>query len=688
MARDLILGTAGHIDHGKTSLVKALTGIDCDRLPEEKARGITIDIGFARLDLGDFRLGIVDVPGHERFIKNMLAGATGIDLAVLVVAADDSVMPQTREHLEILRLLGLRHGLVALTKCDLVDETTREVVELEIRDLVRGSFLESASIIRTSAHTGEGIAELKAAVAEICRHIAPSPPTPLASGARGEDATPLPPSGRGEVSSPLPPGERGRGEGEWFRMAIDRSFIVQGHGTVVTGSVTSGSVRVGDELEWQPRGQRVRVRSLQNHDQSVEEVHRGQRAAINLAGVHHEDVVRGQELATPGYLVPARVLTIRLHCLADARRPIKHRAAVRFHVGTAEIMGTVALLDCDGVEPGGWGLAQVFLEEPATTTWGQPFVVRGPSATQTLGGGQVLQPVGRKIRRRHLDVLERVERLWTGDTDARALAVAWFGGFAGFTPADLVRGANIAPDQTAAVIGRLQERGELVEVAAGPGRPMLLHADMIRELDERILQVLARLHEQFPLMSAHDRQKVQSQLDYIGDDALVHAEVDRLIHLKRVVGDLRRIARADHKPKLSGNLRKLKDKIVAAYQEGQFQPPDPASFAGQAGGNAASLSDLLEVCVAEGYLVLIGPDFYLHSDTEAEMRRRITARLQTGPGLTVAEIRDLLGTTRKYAVPLCEYLDRIGLTRREGDLRVLTAPGALPHAGTSSGTAE
>ena len=264
MARDLILGTAGHIDHGKTSLVKALTGIDCDRLPEEKARGITIDIGFARLDLGEYRLGIVDVPGHERFIKNMLAGATGIDLAVLVVAADDSVMPQTREHLEILRLLGLRHGLVALTKCDLVDETTREVVELEIRELVKGSFLENAPILRTSAHTGEGIPQLKAAIAEACTKV------------------------------------EERGGAEWFRMAIDRSFIVQGHGTVVTGSVTSGSLRVGDEVEWQPRGERVRVRSLQNHDTPVEEVHRGQRAAINLAGVPHENVIRGQELATPG----------------------------------------------------------------------------------------------------------------------------------------------------------------------------------------------------------------------------------------------------------------------------------------------------------------------------------------------------------------------------------------------------
>jgi selenocysteine-specific elongation factor len=635
MPRDLILGTAGHIDHGKTSLVKALTGIDCDRLPEEKARGITIDIGFATLDLGDFRLGIVDVPGHERFIKNMLAGATGVDLAVLVVAADDSVMPQTREHLEILRLLGLRHGLIALTKCDLVDETTREVVELEVRDLVQGSFLESAPLVRTSAQTGEGIEELRRAIADICRRV------------------------------------EERADRHWFRTAIDRSFIVQGHGTVVTGSVTSGSVRVGEELEWQPRGERVRVRSLQNHDKPVEEVHRGMRAAINLAGVHHEDVARGQELATPGYLVPSRTLTVRLHCLADVKRPIKHRAPVRFHLGTSEIMGTVSLLDCDAVEPGGWGLAQVFLEEPATATWGQPFVVRGPSATQTLGGGQVLQPTAKKVRRRHLEMLERIERLWTGDPEQRALTVAWFGGFGGFTPADLVRGANLAPDQAEAVTSKLKANGSLVEIPVSPARNLLLHADMVRELDERILQALGWLHEQFPLMTSHDRQKVQSQLDYVGDEQLVHAAVERLIRQKQLAGDLRRIARADFKPKLSGNLRKLKDKLVAAYKEARFQPPDPASFAGQAGGNAANLKDLFEVCVAEGYLVRVADDLYLHADVEAEMRALLADKLACGPGLTVAEIRDLLGTTRKYAVPVCEYLDRVGVTRREGDLRVL-----------------
>ena len=637
MPRDLILGTAGHIDHGKTSLVKALTGIDCDRLPEEKARGITIDIGFATLDLGEFKLGIVDVPGHERFIKNMLAGATGIDLSVLVVAGDDSIMPQTREHLEILKLLGLRHGVIALTKCDLVDETTLEVAELEIRDLVAGSFLNDSPIIRTSAHSGMGIAELKQAIAAECRKMEPRVGT------------------------------------EWFRMPIDRSFIVQGHGTVVTGSVSSGSIKVGDEVDWQPRGEKVRVRSLQNHDEPVAEVHRGMRAAINLAGVHHEDVVRGQEVATPSYLLPSRVVTVRLHCLKDMKKPIKHRQPVRFHVGASEIMGATSLLDCDAIGPGEWGIAQLFLEEPATTTWGQAFVLRGSSATTTLGGGQVLQPVAKKIRRRHIEILERVAMLWSGDAEQRALTVAWFGGFGGFTIADLVRGANLLPDQAAEMVQTLKARKALDHIVISPTRQLLLHGDMVKELDERLLSVLDRLHAEYPLMTAHDRQKVQSHLDYLGDDHLVHAAVDRLIKQRRVVSDARRIARADFKPKLSGNLRKLKDVLIADYKAAGFQPPSLESYAGQAGGNAANLKDLYEVCINDGHLVQIAEGIYLHVEVEAEMRRRVKERLRSGPGATVAEIRDLLGTTRKFAVPLCEYLDTVGVTKREGDLRLLGA---------------
>jgi selenocysteine-specific elongation factor len=638
MPRDLILGTAGHIDHGKTSLVRALTGIDCDRLPEEKQRGITIDIGFAHLDLGDCRLGIVDVPGHERFVKNMLAGATGVDLAMLVVSAKESVKPQTREHLDILRLLGLRHGLVAVTMCDLVDETTREVVELEIRELVQGTFLENAPIVPTSAHTGVGIDQLRATLADVCRRVA-------------EQRT-----------------------AEWFRLAIDRAFVLQGHGTVVTGSATSGSLKVGDELDWHKMDgttERVRVRSLNNHGQGVEEVHRGQRSAVNLAGVPHEAVRRGQELATPGYLVPNRVLTVRLHALAENRRPIKHRLPARLHIGTAEVLATVSLLDCDQIDPGKWGIGQLFLEEPVTAVWGQSFVLRDSSAEHTLGGGQVLQPVAAKVRRRHLESLERVEQLWGDDPEQRVRAAAWFAAFHGFASGDLVRSAGVGPGEAEALVETLKTGGSLVELSLPPHRKLLIHADRLAELEERILAALAGLHAENPLMTNHDRQKTLARLDYVGDDGLLQAVVDRLLKGKKLVGDARRIARADFKPKLSANQRKLKDKVVEAHQSAGFQPPEPASFAPQAGGNTANLKDIFEVAVAEGFLVRVADDIFLHADVEAEMRRRVAERLQSGPGATVAEVRDLLGTTRKFAVPLCEYLDKIGLTRREGDLRVI-----------------
>ena len=340
-------------------------------------------------------------------------------------------MPQTREHLEILRLLGLRHGLIALTKADLVDATTREVVELEVRDLVQGTFLADAPIIATSVPTGAGIDELKIAIADVCRRV-----------------------------------EERTGK-QWFRLAIDRAFIVQGHGTVVTGSVTAGSVKVGDEVEWQPRGERVRVRSMQNHDHGVEEVHRGQRSGHqSCRGVRYEDVTRGQELATPGYLTPARVVTVRLHCLAEMKRPIKHRMPVRFHLGTSEVMGMVSLLDCDTIEPGQWGLAQLFLEDPVTASWGQPFVVRESSATQTLGGGQVLQPDARRCA-------APIWRCWSVSRgyglampEHERLTVAWFGGFGGFTAAELVRGIGVGPEEAKELIERPDGRG-----GAGRGGP-------------------------------------------------------------------------------------------------------------------------------------------------------------------------------------------------------------------------
>ena len=635
-AIDLILGTAGHIDHGKTSLVKALTGVDTDRLPEEKARGITIDIGFAFLELGAFRLGIVDVPGHERFIKNMLAGATGIDLVILIVAADDSIMPQTREHLEILKLLRLRHGLIALTKVDLVDDTTREVAELEIRDLVQGSFLQDAPIIATSVATGQGIDDLKAALRDVCEWMVT------------------------------------RERAEWFRLPIDRAFTVAGHGTVVTGSIVSGSVAVEDELEWHRgdgQSELVRVRGLNRHGKIAAEIHRGQRGAINLAGIPLESVHRGQELAKPGYLRPSRVLTVRLQALASMRRAIKHRLPCRLHLGTAEVLASVSVLDRDQIDPGEWALAQLFLEEPVTAVWGQPFVLRDSSAEWTLGGGQVLQPTATKLRRRHIEHLDQAERLWSDDSETRATALAWFAEFHGFQPDDLVREVGILPGDVGAVVQRLTELGRVVELALPPHRKLMIHSERLAELGERILAALGTLHAELPLFTSHERSKLLVLLNYVGDEALLQAAVDRLIQQKKLVGDAKRIARADFKPKLSANQRKLKDKIVEEHRTAGFTPPEPKSFAPQAAGNAGALNDIFEVACAEGFLVRITQEIFLHTDTEADMRARLTRTFIEKPTLTVAEIRDLLGTTRKFAIPICEYLDRAGITRRNGDLR-------------------
>jgi selenocysteine-specific elongation factor len=394
---------------------------------------------------------------------------------------------------------------------------------------------------------------------------------------------------------------------------------------------------------------------------------------VNLAGVPHEQIRRGQEVARPGYLVPTKVLTVRLFASAETRHPVKHRLPLRLHVGTAEVMASVSLLDCDSLNPGERGLAQLFLTEPVTAVWGQPFVLRDSSAEHTLGGGQVVQPTATKVRRRHVEAIEQIERLGSDSPDARALAVAWFAGYRGFAPTDLVREAGLAPGEVEATVARLVGSGKLAELTLGSNRRLLVHADRVHELSEQILSVLAVLHAENPLVTNHDRQKVLARLDYVGDEQLLQAVADQLLKAKKLVGDARRIARADFKPKLSANQRKLKDKIVEAHAAAGFAPPEPKEFANQAAGNAAALKDIFEVACAEGFLVKVTEDIYLSAEAEAEMRRRVTERLRNGPGATVAEIRDLLGTTRKFAVPVCEYLDRIGLTRREGDLRVLKA---------------
>ena len=645
MAGDLILGTAGHIDHGKTALVKALTGVDTDRLPEEKRRGITIELGFAELPLGPIRLGIVDVPGHERFVRNMLAGATGIDLALLVVAADESVKPQTREHLEILKLLRLTCGVIALTKCDLPEPDWLDLVEEEVREFVAGTFLADAPLVRTSAVTGLGLDDLRAALRRAAERAADS----LRSRQTGP-----------------------------FRMAIDRAFSIAGHGTVVTGSVLSGAANVGDELAIEPGSLRVRVRGLQNHGRSVDEVHRGERAAVNLAGVHHEQLGLGHELAAPGHLVPSQRLTVRLNLLRSAPRPLKNRARVRLHVGTAELMARVVLLDRDVLGPGEWTPAQVFISRPAVTTWGQPFVVRSESPVTTIGGGEVLDPDAPKLRRGQEQTLRQLADLGADDPLLRASAALYFKAWKPWQPHDLARIAG--SDDGGAVCRALVERGELVELVVPPARIIYAHRLVLAELCARVEAVLQKMHAQFPLQSLLDRARLASRFTYLrndgpGADGLLAAVLARMAGAGRITLTERGVALAGHGPQLSPQQRDVLERIVEIYHAARFQPPAAQQVQAQVARNQAAVPELIKLAAAQGRLVAIAPDFYLHADVEQQMRQTLAGRLAHGDGLTVSQIREILDTTRKYAVPLCEYLDRTGFTERRGDLRILRERG-------------
>jgi selenocysteine-specific elongation factor len=633
--RDLVLGTAGHIDHGKTALVRALTGVDTDRLPAEKQRGITIDLGFAALDLGDRRLAIVDVPGHERFIRNMLAGASGFDLAMLVVAADDSVMPQTREHLEILRLLGLSGGLVVLTKCDLAEADWLALVEDDVLGLVAGTFLEGAAVVRTSATTGQGLDELRARLRRLC------------------DETPA------------------RQDSGLFRMAIDRAFTVAGHGTVVTGTVASGSVAVGDDLEWHSEGRTVRVRSLQRHDRPVERLGRGTRAAINLGGVHHSEIRRGQELGAPGYLRASRVLSIEIQVSHDAPRPIRHRARYRLHVGTAEVSATVSILAGTVLRPGEISLGQAFLDSPVATVYGQPFVMREESPPATLGGGRILQPSARRIRRRDASARERLVRLQSREPAVRVAAALAFQGLVPWTDRDLCRLTGVAPDAVPSVLQPLTERGDLVDLPLGPRRSLRILAEFAADLEDRVLRALGRLHAARPRHATIPRTSITAVLPDVGNDALIAAILARLEAQGKVTGDVRTVAIRGRSPKLSQGELRLKNELAGAIRSGGFSPPDAAELATSAGSRAEAVSDLLALLRDEERIVEIGHGLYLDFDADAELRRRVGARLAGGATMTMAELRDLLGTTRKFAVPIGEYLDRIGMTQRDGDTRRL-----------------
>ncbi|QEG23139.1 selenocysteine-specific translation elongation factor [Mariniblastus fucicola] len=635
--RDLILGTAGHIDHGKTSLIGALTGTNTDRLPEEKKRGITIELGYAFLEIGDYRIGVVDVPGHEKFVRQMLAGATGMDMVLLVIAGDDSVKQQTIEHLDILRLLDLTCGVIALTKCDLCEDSWLELVEDEIRSTVADTFLHDAPIIRTSSKTGMGIDELKQALGDAAGKVAATEVANLESAP--------------------------------FRMAIDRAFSIEGHGTVVTGSVSSGKLSMGDSVEVQPGSIPVRVRGIQNHDSGSEEVHRGQRAAINLGGVKLDEFGRGHELAAVGHLVPSSLLTVRIHLLSSVRKPLKDRTRVRFHVGTAELFGNVRLLGCSEIDPGKSGIAQIWLSEPAVTVWNQPFVIRLESPVMTIGGGRVLHPEAAAIKKATAADLKHVNRMDSESPDERAASAVYLLNDASFDPASFPRVAGAI--DFLATYDRLKESGELVETAISQTRSVCMHRDRFELLGAQVVKTLTRLHEANPLRFNHKRNVVENEFAWLKQKELLDAVIEHLKKEKTVFANVQSVSLAGFGPKLSKGQKALLEELLKQLRAAELKPPTAAELQKSATKNKESVPELLEMAAENGDIIKVNSEYYFHAEVFDSAQEKIREAIETGGGMTMSDIRTLIDTSRKWAVPLCEYFDESGFTRREGDLRVL-----------------
>jgi selenocysteine-specific elongation factor len=650
MPDSVVFGTAGHIDHGKSALVRALTGVDPDRLKEEQIRGITIDLGFAHFVWAGLTFALVDVPGHERFVKNMLAGATGIDFVLLVVAADESVMPQTREHFDICRLLGVAGGVIALTKIDLVDADTLELARLEVRELVAGSFLEDAPIVPVSARTGEGLDALREAMAHLAR-------------AR-------------------PRAWRPAGPGTVARLPIDRAFTVRGFGTVVTGTLVSGSIRPDDELVVVPGGRAVKVRGVQVHGESQAVAVAGSRTAVNLAGVEVAEVQRGHVLVTPNTLQATDRLDAVLELLPSAR-PLRHGTRVRVHLGTAEVLGRVALAGSaapgdapaaplERLEPGGRAYVRLRLEGPLVATRGDRYVVRAYSPPVTIGGGLVLDPEPPRSALRTAAALRRFERLdpartGAGAADEAVTAMVEERGAAGLDVAALVRRGGLAPGAVATAIDRLARAGRLLRAGE-----VLVSPRVVAHLGERVLAELAAHHEAQPLADGLPREELRARVFRRANPAVFARVLDDLAAEGRVVVR-ERVALAGHQPALSNEEARAREVLERLVREGGLTPPDTTVLREAAGVPPEVADRVLAWLVRQRVLVRLDTILF-HHETLARLKAEIAALKagSTGPvHLDVGTFKTRYGVSRKYAIPLLEFLDRERVTRRVGDRRLV-----------------
>jgi len=631
--KHVILGTAGHIDHGKTSLVRALTGVDTDRLKEEKERGITIELGFTFLDLpSGIRLGIVDVPGHEKFVKHMVAGAWGIDLVALVIAADEGVMPQTREHLDICSLLKVRSGLIVLSKIDLVDQELLELVKEEVLEVVKGTFLEAAPLVAVSSTTGEGLRELVSVLDGLSQAVEERPSDGV------------------------------------LRLPIDRVFVMKGFGTVVTGTLISGAISVGETVEILPGGWQGKVRNLQVYNTPVERAFAGQRTAVNLQAVETSRVERGNVLVHPETLTASQVVDVFLELLPTTPRPIKHRTELRFHIGTNLTTATILLLDREELEPGQGAFAQLRLDRPIVALPRDRFVIRGSSAIQTLGGGVVVDSHPTKHKRNQPSVLRDLTLLRDGTLEAMLGHHVFRAGVGGIHFRELLDRIPMAPEGIKRLLETFSEKGDLVVV--DPERLKVVDARHYQALMETAIRELRDFHQRFPVRSGLSKEELRTKLPPELDVKLFQMLLTELIQREKVVLEKEKLRLSEHRV-ASGDEKGLIKRVEEALLRGGLQPPSSRELAEQWSEDEETIRALMEHLAHEGVLVKVKSGMYFHRASIEGLKERLVAYLQEHREITTAQFKEFIGVSRKFTIPLIEYLDQIKLTLRLGEKRVL-----------------
>ncbi len=633
----VIMGTAGHIDHGKTTLVKALTGIDCDRLAEEKKRGITIELGFAFMDLSEnVRLGVVDVPGHERFVKNMVAGAAGIDFVLLVIAADEGIMPQTREHLDICTLLGISTGLVALTKVDMVDEEWLEMVTEDVAGYLGGTFLADAPIYPVSAHTGQGLDTLKAALTDFAGDFAPKRRSDL------------------------------------FRLPVDRVFTIKGHGTVVTGTLVSGAVKAGDDVMVYPEKIASKARTVQSHGEQSQHAEAGQRTAVNLLNLEVSDLARGNVVASPDSLFPNDVWDVEMTCLASSPLGLKHRTEVHFHHGTKETLARLYFLDRDRLEPGETALCQVFFSHPMVGMFGDRCVIRSFSPLRTVAGAHIIRPEARMLRRRdpsfqaHRALLSDLSHASDEDCVRIQLELA---GPSGLQFTQLVVATNL---ESKALDKLLQVMGGKSQVCLfDKERRTYASGTLVDELTQAAIAHLGAFHQKDPMKLGMSRGELASAWGRELPSKLVHFIVEKALKAGLLVAEQEVLRLPEHRVSLASDTAKLKGKLTEVYTTAGLTPPNLKDVLADLDLNFKEAAPVYKLLQDEGAIVKIKEDMYVGAQAIEQLISEVRAYLEKNGEMGPSEFKTIAPVSRKFSIPLMEYLDKEKVTMRVGDKRRL-----------------